>query len=280
MPWPVRCSLVAGPGFQDLSGSAVRPTLRTILRLNKEHLETLTNNDPTHKPPAGFWVWQGTLRILRAVLGWQSAQKKRPSPWPDRRALKIRTPAARELPVELQTLERRRLIEGLKAINSRTARACKFICYTGFRRREGTALTRVHLVAESVLEFQSKTRTLRVPLSRQALALIDSKSDGRLLHVGEDQLRKPLIRRTAGAENPPLVPPPSTPKVQLAAEALTSIDRSKSRAACSGVGAVIICSGDLDRHGCAWRCRVPNAMRGMPNKRDGIDRRRHRAACH
>jgi hypothetical protein len=45
-----------------------------------------------------------------------------------------------------------------------------------------------------VLEFKSKTRTLRVPLSRQALELIDSKSDSRLLHVGESQLRKPLIR--------------------------------------------------------------------------------------
>jgi hypothetical protein len=40
-----------------------------ILRLNSEHLEVLTKNDPTNKPPVGYWRWQGTLRILRTVLG-------------------------------------------------------------------------------------------------------------------------------------------------------------------------------------------------------------------
>lgn len=166
-----------------------------LLRLNKEHLERLAKKDPTHKPPIGFYIWQGTLRALRAVLGWYAASKNRPNPWPDRRALKIKTAPARELPVELQTIEgRRRLIEGLKAIDTRTARANRFICYTGFRRRGATDLTRVHLIADDVLEFKSKTRTLRVPLARQALTLIDKVSDGRLLHVGDAQLRKPLIR--------------------------------------------------------------------------------------
>lgn len=170
-------------------------TSAQILRLNREHLEKLVAADPTNKPPKGFFLWQGTLRALRAVLGWYAASKDRPSPWPDRRALKIRTGSARELPVELQTVEgRRRLIEGLKAIDTRTARANRFICYTGFRRAGATDLTRAHLIANGVLEFKSKTRTLRVPLSRQASGLIDANSDGRLLHVGDDQLRKPLIR--------------------------------------------------------------------------------------
>ena len=39
-----------------------------ILRLNTEHLETLTRNDPTNRPPVGFWAWQAVLRALRAVL--------------------------------------------------------------------------------------------------------------------------------------------------------------------------------------------------------------------
>jgi integrase len=69
-----------------------------------------------------------------------------------------------------------------------------FIAYTGFRRREGTALTRTDMLTENVLEFRSKTRSLRVPLSRQALFLLDVNSEGRLLHVTEWQLRKPLIR--------------------------------------------------------------------------------------
>jgi hypothetical protein len=79
-----------------------------ILRLNTEHLETLTRNDPTNKPPVGFWAWQSVLRALRAVLGWYAAQKDRPSPWPSSRALKIKSPTARELPVELQSVEGRR----------------------------------------------------------------------------------------------------------------------------------------------------------------------------
>jgi hypothetical protein len=166
-----------------------------ILRLNQQHLETLTTKDPTAKPPAGFWAWQGTLKVLRAVLGWYAAQKKRPCPWPDRRALQIKKPPPRELPVELQSVEgRRRLIEGLKAIDSQTARADRFICYTGLRRREGTTLTRVHLVGNGVLEFRSKTRTLRIPLSRQAAELIDTSSSGKLLKVGENHIRRPLIR--------------------------------------------------------------------------------------
>jgi len=170
-------------------------TGQEILRLNSEHLEKLAKKDPTHKPPRGFYTWQGALRALRAVLGWHAASKNRLNPWPDRRALKIKSAPARELPVELQSVEgRRRLIEGLKAIDTGTARADRFICYTGFRRRGATDLRRVHLIAENVLEFKSKTRTLRVPLSRQALALMDTSSDGRLLHVGDSQLRKPLIR--------------------------------------------------------------------------------------
>ena len=170
-------------------------TTEEILRLNQEHLEVLTMKDPTGKPPAGFWGWQGTLKVMRAVLGWYAAQKKRPSPWPDRRALQIKKAPPRELPVELQSVEgRRRLIEGLKAIDSQTARADRFICYTGLRRREGTTLMRVHLVGNGVLEFRSKTRTLRIPLSRQASGLIDCASSGRLLKVGENHLRKPLIR--------------------------------------------------------------------------------------
>jgi hypothetical protein len=174
-----------------------------ILRLNAELLKRLAEADPDHQPPTGFWAWQGKLRVLRTVVGWHAAQKKRPSPWPDPRALRIRTPPARELPVELQSVEgRRRLIEGLKAIDSKTARADRLLCYTGFRRREGTSLRRVHLVADGVVEFQSKTRTLRVPLSWQALALLDPKSPDKLLHVGDSQLRKPLIRIFGERETP------------------------------------------------------------------------------
>jgi hypothetical protein len=166
-----------------------------ILRLNQAHLQVLTEKDPLGKPPAGFWAWQGTLTVLRAVLGWYAAQKKRPNPWPERRALAIRMAPARELPIELQSVDgRRRLIEGLKAIDSLTARADRFICYTGVRRREGTRLTRANLIGNGVLEFRSKTRTLRIPMSRQARELIQENSDGRLLRVGEDHLRTPLIR--------------------------------------------------------------------------------------
>lgn len=185
-----------GRGFElQMDQPASRLTASEILRLNRERLEEMTKSDPTHKPPRGFYIWQGTLRALRAVLSWHAAQKERPSPWPDRRALKIRTPRPRELPVELQSVDgRRRLIEGLKAINSNTARACRFIAYTGFRRREGTALTAVHMLTADVLEFKSKTRTLRVPLSKHALALVHKSEEGRLLRVSEWQLRKPLIR--------------------------------------------------------------------------------------
>ncbi|MDB6011749.1 MAG: hypothetical protein JWL65_3999 [Gammaproteobacteria bacterium] len=45
-----------------------------ILRLNQAHLQALTEKDPLGKPPAGFWAWQGTLTVLRAVLGWYAAQ--------------------------------------------------------------------------------------------------------------------------------------------------------------------------------------------------------------
>ena len=69
-----------------------------ILRLNQAHLQVLTQKDPLGKPPAGFWAWQGTLTVLRAVLGWYAAQKKRPNPWPERRALAIRMAPARECP--------------------------------------------------------------------------------------------------------------------------------------------------------------------------------------
>jgi hypothetical protein len=166
-----------------------------ILRLNQSRLQALAEKDLLSKPPAGFWAWQGSLTVLRAVLGWHAAQKKRPNPWPDRRALTIRTPPARELPIELQSVEgRRRLIEGLKTIDSQTARADRFICYTGLRRREGTKLMPAHLIGNAVLEFRSKTRTLRIPLSRQASGLIDIAGNGRLLKVGENNLRKPLIR--------------------------------------------------------------------------------------
>jgi integrase len=183
-----------------------------ILRLNVEHLKSLAEMDPDHQPPKGFWAWQGKLRVLRTIVGWHAAQKERPSPWPDPRALRIRTAPPRELAIELQTVEgRRRLIEGLKAIDSKTARADRLLCYTGFRRREGTSLKRVHLVADGVVEFKSKTRTLRVPLSRQALALLDPKSADKLLHVGDSQLRKPLIRifgerETARGKRPRVTP--------------------------------------------------------------------------
>jgi integrase len=75
-----------------------------------------------------------------------------------------------------------------------TARACMFIAYTGLRRREGTQLKRTDMLTENALEFKSKTRSLRVPLSKQALALLDLESEGPMLRVTEFQLRKPLIR--------------------------------------------------------------------------------------
>ena len=147
----------------------------------------------------------------RLVLNWGNSapwgalswlQKDRPSPWPSSRA-RNQSPPARELPVELQSVEgRRRLIEGLKAIGSPTARADRFICYTGLRRRAAAGLTQVHLIANGVLEFRSKTRTVRIPLSRQAMELIDTGSHERLLHVGDDRLRRPLIRIFGIRETP------------------------------------------------------------------------------
>jgi hypothetical protein len=174
-----------------------------ILRLNQEHLETLSKADPVNKPPIGFWAWQAALRTLRTVVGWYAAQKDRASPWPERRALRIKSASERELPVELQSVEgRRRLIEGLKAIDSPTARADRFICYTGLRRRAAASLTQIHLIANGVLEFKSKTRTLRIPLSKQAASLIDPHSHGSLLHVGDRRLRRPLIRIFGIRETP------------------------------------------------------------------------------
>jgi len=103
----------------------------------------------------------------------------------------------------LQTASgRRRLVEGLKAIDSRPARACLFLCYTGFRRGEATAVTAANLIAPRVLEFQSKTRTLRVPLSDQALALIDRQSPETLLNVCASALREPL-RKLFGMRKTP-----------------------------------------------------------------------------
>jgi integrase len=175
--------------------SVARLTRETILRLNRERHEEMAKKDPIHKPPRGFYAWQGSLRVLRTVLNWQAAQDNRDSPWPDPRALRMKAPAPRELPVELEGIEgRKKLIEGLKAIDTKTARACMFIAYTGLRRREGTQLKRTDMLTENVLEFKSKTRSLRVPLSKQALALLDLESEGPMLRVTEFQLRKPLIR--------------------------------------------------------------------------------------
>jgi len=172
-----------------------RLTREEILRLNRERLDKLAKKDPAHKPPRGFYMWQGTLRTLRTILNWQAAQENRASPWPDRMALRIRTPAARELPVELEGVAgRRRLIEGLKAINTKAARACMFVCYTGFRSGEGTRLKPTDVLIDGVVEFQSKTRTLRVPLSKQASALIDRHAAGSMLGVKGSALRKPLVR--------------------------------------------------------------------------------------
>jgi hypothetical protein len=53
-----------------------------------------------------------------------------------------------------------------------------------------------------VLEFKSKTRTLRIPLSKQAASLIDPHSHGSLLHVGDRRLRRPLIRIFGIRETP------------------------------------------------------------------------------
>jgi len=183
-------------GFEaQMDQPVARLTREAILRLNRERHEEMAKKDPAHKPPRGFYGWQGSLRALRTVLNWQAAQDNRDSPWPDRRALRMKAPVARDLPVELENVEgRRKLIESLRAIGTKTARACMFIAYTGFRRREGTRLKRTDMLTENVLEFRSKTRSLRVPLSKQALALLDVESEGTMLRVTEYQLRKPLIR--------------------------------------------------------------------------------------
>lgn len=140
---------------------------------------------------------------MRSVLTWHAATQNRPSPWPDTRALKLVRPAPRRLPVELQTADgRRRLIQGLKQLDTWTSRATLFMCYTGFRRREATALKRTHLIHHGVLEFESKTRELRVPLSRQAMALLDSGTQGPLLRVTEHAVHKPLIRIFGYRETP------------------------------------------------------------------------------
>ena len=183
-------------GFDaQMDQTVARLTRETILRLNRERQAELAEKDPEHRPPRGFYAWQGSLRALRTILNWQAAQDDRESPWPDRRALRTKAPTARDLPVELESIEgRRKLIEGMRAINTKTARAFMFIAYTGFRRREGTRLLRTDMLTENVLEFKSKTRSLRVPLSTQALALLDLESEGPMLRVTEYQLRKPLIR--------------------------------------------------------------------------------------
>ena len=70
-----------GRGFgPQMDQPAARLVTDEILRLNTEHLKSLAASDPDHQPPRGFWAWQGVLRILRAVVGWHAAQKKRPSP--------------------------------------------------------------------------------------------------------------------------------------------------------------------------------------------------------
>jgi hypothetical protein len=86
------------------------------------------------------------------------------------------------------------LVEGLKAIDSPLARGCQFICYTGLRRRAAASLSRDHLIANGVLEFKSKTRMVRIPLSRQAATFIDPQSDEGLLHIGDKRLKQPLVK--------------------------------------------------------------------------------------
>jgi integrase len=170
-------------------------TAKEILRLNQERLSSLAQADPDHRPPRGFYGWQTALRTLRSVITWHAATQNRPSPWPESRALKLVRPPPRRLPVELQTVEgRRRLVEGLKQIDSWTSRATLFLCYTGLRRGEATSLVRANLIQQGVVEFESKTRELRVPLSSQALDLLDTGSGGTLLHVGEHAVHKPLIK--------------------------------------------------------------------------------------
>jgi len=40
-----------------------------ILRLNKEHLETLAKNDPVNRPPTGFWAWQAVAAAIWEAAG-------------------------------------------------------------------------------------------------------------------------------------------------------------------------------------------------------------------
>ena len=57
-------------------------------------------------------------------------------------------------------------------------------------------------LADNVLEFKSKTRSLRVPLSKQGLALLDLESEGPMLEVGASQVEQPLSKLTeSGARN-------------------------------------------------------------------------------
>lgn len=180
---------------EQLNQPLVLLTTTEILRLNKIRIEQLDKDDPKHRPPNGFYSWQGTLRCLRAIVSWYAASKGRANPWPDRRVLPIKNPPARVLPVELQCASgRRKLVEGLRADNDLPARACLFLAFTGFRRGEGTRLSPTHLLTDSVVQFKSKTRTLRVPLCRQAAELINRNSDTTLLRATVDQLWKPLNR--------------------------------------------------------------------------------------
>src|SRR5690606_23607133 len=72
------------------------------------------------------------------------------------------------------------------------AAANEFLAFTGFRRHEATVRTPADLMGARVLEFKSKTRVMRVPLSQQAAALIDRNSETTLLRASENQLRTPL----------------------------------------------------------------------------------------
>jgi len=184
---------------RDFSAQMDQPVVllvaQEILRLNTVHLEGLVKKDPVNTPPRGFFGWQSSLRSLRTILGWYAATQNAPSPWPDRRALRMIKPHPRRLPVELQTLAgRRKLVEGLKALDTWTSRATLFLCYTGLRRREGTELNRSHVIDRGVLELLSKTRELRIPLSKQAHALLDLETTGGLLHVAHHAVHKPLIK--------------------------------------------------------------------------------------
>jgi hypothetical protein len=128
-------------------------TRAEILRLDREHRATLKNKDPTGRPPKGTYSWSGSLRALRTIIRWWAATQNLPSPWPKRKALKIPVPKARELPHELNSVEgRQKLVDGLRAIDSTSARACLFVAYTGLRRKEATLLAASNLTPDSVLQ--------------------------------------------------------------------------------------------------------------------------------